>query len=352
MTRLQRPTHGPVDPSDRPARPRLDGATLAITGLGGFIGQRLGQLAQARGATVVGLESDGRAAARARQAGLDATVGSILDPAALRATVGCADLVVHTAALVREGGTLSEARQVNVQGALAVAAAARSAQLVVHLSSVMVYGFAFPDGVTEAGPLRGDDNAYCQTKIEAEAALAARCRAPLAIVRPGDVYGPGSVPWVLRPLAMARAAPLLAPSHTAVFNHVHVDNLCEALLRLGARRLAGVTLNVTDGGGVSFAGWLDRLARWQGRRAYVVPPAVMRAGLQLASRAAAAVGRPAPLDPAVVGFLQRPGRYATQRALDLLGDYRDVPFDDGVAATYAWCLAKGLCHHPDPGPLP
>ena len=32
----------------------------------------------------------------------------------------------------------------------------------------MVYGFHYPENVAEDGPLRGEGNPYCETKIESE----------------------------------------------------------------------------------------------------------------------------------------------------------------------------------------
>ena len=155
----------------------LAGSRLFITGIGGFIGRRLAERALERGMAVAGLELSEQAARAAREAlGSDAEVrvGDVHDADLLADAMACARVVVHTAAIVREDGDMEEFRRVNVRGPVAVARAATAAGVgvFVHLSSIMVHGFEFPDDVAEDGPLRGENNAYCQTKIESEAALA------------------------------------------------------------------------------------------------------------------------------------------------------------------------------------
>jgi nucleoside-diphosphate-sugar epimerase len=104
-----------------------------------------------------------------------------------------------------------------VDGSEQVALAARSqgASRFVHLSSVMVYGFNYPRLVSEEGPLRGENNPYCGTKIEGERVVQRHHQAgtfEVTVIRPGDVYGPGSVPWVIRPFELMRAGIFVLPS--------------------------------------------------------------------------------------------------------------------------------------------
>ena len=72
--------------------------------------------------------------------------------------------------MVGEGGDIAHYRRINVGGTHCALEAARAAgaRRLVHLSSVMVYGFQFPRLVDETGPMRGEGNAYCQTKIESD----------------------------------------------------------------------------------------------------------------------------------------------------------------------------------------
>src|SRR5206468_3894419 len=102
----------------------------------------------------------------------------------------------------------------------------------VHLSSVMVYGFSYLPDVDESGPMRGEGNPYCETKIESERAVLSLDSRDfgVAVIRPGDVYGPGSVPWIARPLAMMQKGRFFLPDGgRGVINPVYVDNLVDGI---------------------------------------------------------------------------------------------------------------------------
>ncbi len=94
---------------------------------------------------------------------------------------------------------MAEQLRVNVRGTLLRArrrAAARR-RAVVHVSSVATWGYDFPhDLASEDAPARVCGAPYVDTKTASQE-LALRRGA--AVVRPGDVYGPGSVPWTVRP---------------------------------------------------------------------------------------------------------------------------------------------------------
>ncbi|MGH7438015.1 MAG: NAD-dependent epimerase/dehydratase family protein, partial [Polyangiaceae bacterium] len=206
---------------------QLDGATLSVTGVGGFIGRRLAERALSRGMKVRGLDQSESAARELH--GVDVVVGDVCDPAAARAACAGADVVVHTAAVVREDGLRELYQRVNVGGTGQMVAAAREAgaRRFVQLSSVMVYGYRFPPGVTEDGPLRGEGNPYCETKIESER-VAEASREPgrfeITIIRPGDVYGPRSVPWVVRPYLLMKSGLFMLPDGgKGIINQVYVD---------------------------------------------------------------------------------------------------------------------------------
>jgi nucleoside-diphosphate-sugar epimerase len=111
-----------------------------------------------------------------RDAGADIIVCSIADRTRLEHAFQGVSTVVHAAAIVAEGGNMKLFRyhfppktnktlinkplnpksHVNVEGTLCAAEAARSAgaSTFILFSSVMVYGFDFPDGATEDAPKR------------------------------------------------------------------------------------------------------------------------------------------------------------------------------------------------------
>ena len=322
--------------------------TLAITGVGGFIGLRMAERAQAVGMRVRGLDVSPDAVARAARAGVDARLGDTCDPDAAHALCEGADVVLHTAAIVRESGSWAEFRRVNVEGTHSVALAARDAGVrrFVHLSSVMVYGFHYADGVAEDGPLRGDGNPYCQTKIESERAvlaLHAPGRFEVIVIRPGDVYGPGSIPWVVRPIELiGRGLMILPDGGRGAKNHVYVDNLVDAILLALERDATGEAFNVTDGVSTSFKEYLEHFVRMRGRgRIRTAPAPVLRVLFTVVGALSHAVGKEPPATPEALRFLTRPGTYSIAKARRVLGYEPRVSIDEGMRRVEAWLRREG-----------
>ncbi|MCB1168654.1 MAG: NAD-dependent epimerase/dehydratase family protein, partial [Leptospiraceae bacterium] len=173
-------------------------------------------------------------------------------PEILEESLHQCDAIVHTAAPVKEKGPLEDFRAINVVSTLALArkAADCGVRRWTQLSSVMVYGFHYPPDVGEEGPLRGDGNPYCITKIESEHALLGLSGSQgmdVVILRPGDVYGPGSVPWVVRPLEMMKKKQfLLLDGGRYAINHTHVSHIVQAV-ELSLKTRGGQIFNITDG---------------------------------------------------------------------------------------------------------
>ncbi len=327
----------------------LQGKTLVITGIGGFIGLRAAELARARGMKVRGLDLSPQAAAKAREAGIETVTGSTTDEkAALEACRG-GDIVLHTAAIVKEDGSMEEFRRVNVGGTVTMAKAAREAgaKVFVHLSSVMVYGFTYPRNVTELGPRRGENNPYCQTKIESEDAVLALNRPPgfgVIVIRPGDVYGPGSVPWVSRPVSLMKQRRFaLIGGGRGTMNHVYVDNLIEGIFLAVEREMYGETFNLTDGAETTFRDYFTRLAKAAGQPAPAsVPEFIVRPVARAAARIEKWMGREPRLSEDAVGFVTRPYPYSIEKARRLLGYSPKVGLDEGLERTARWLRESGL----------
>ena len=327
--------------------------TVAVTGVSGFIGDAVARRYADAGATVRGL--DRRRPDPADPLTPDAdprveyVVGDVTRPADLRRLVEGADIVVHTAAIVAESGDWRDFDRVNAQAPrwVALAASEAGARSFVHLSSVMVHGFDFPDGVAEDGPLDHAANPYCATKIRAEHLLRGIDRPGefnVHIVRPGDVYGPYSTPWIVRPVQHMREGTFLYVSPSAI-NHVYIDNLVDAIetvVTAGAP-LSGVPVTATDGMATpsrEFYGYYADLIGmrfaptvpgWLAEPAVGALVAVLPRGLR----------RRLDLDRESIRYLRRHGTYDTSR-LRALGWSPKVALDEGRERTAAWLRQVGL----------
>jgi len=327
----------------------LTGKHIAITGIGGFIGLRMLERARERGMRVSGLDLDANAARKASLLGAEVVVGDICDPAAVARAVEGADIVFHTAAIVAEDGDWSLYRRVNVEGTRTVMEAARSAGVTrfVHLSSVMVYGFRYPRFVSEEGPFRGEGNPYCQTKLESDL-LALSLHDPahfqVTVIRPGDVYGPGCLSWVVRPVElMRRGIFALADGGRGVMNHVHVDNLIDAVFLALERDVSGRAFNVTDGAETSFAEFFGHFSRMLGAKTLrSVPGALLLPAFSMLHAGFKAVGVTPPVSPAAVRFVQRKEPYGIDRARHELGYVPRVSLERGMQELEVWLRSESL----------
>jgi nucleoside-diphosphate-sugar epimerase len=281
----------------------------------------------------------------------DVVAGDTTEPSGWEThLLGC-DVVLHTAAVVSNAVDAAVQWRVNVLGTRRVLAAAARAGVgrVVHLSSVRAYGdLGFPDGVEEDWPLRPDGHAYVDTKVAAEAvAFQAHAAGEVAVtvVRPGDVYGPGSRPWTLIPVEETRKGRLILPAGgRGVFSPVYVDDLVEGIARAATHPAAsGQAFNLPGPTTVTCAEFFGHYARMLGMRPQrTVPTAVAVALASAAGSWERARGRPSELNPETVRYLTRTGGYSRAKAAELLDWTPEISLDEGMRRTETWLRAEGL----------
>ena len=311
--------------------------TIAITGIGGYIGLRMAQRAKALGWRVRGLDVSPAAAQRAREQGAEVFVGDINDAALLSQCFAGADIVFHTAAIVEEDGARELYERVNVEGTRSVcrAAQAQGVRQLVQLSSVMVYGFDYPEGVSEEGPFRDDGNIYNETKLRSER-VALEFHRPGAfdviVIRPGDVYGAGSLPWVLRPLQLLRQRLFTLPDGgRGVINHVHVDNLLDGVFLALEKNAGGECFTISDGIATPCSEFFGHHARMLGRNGVpTAPGGLLIALVGLLAGLYRLVGRKPPASAAGIHFLRRRGAYSIDKARRVLGYVPRITLEAGM----------------------
>jgi nucleoside-diphosphate-sugar epimerase len=295
---------------------------VLVTGAHGFIGR----------AAVAAIRATGRPVR-----GIDLADGDISRPGRWQQAFAGVDVVVHTAALVGMPAPPQPVRywQVNTLGTHHVVQAAREAEVrrVVVLSSVVTFGWHFPDGVDETYPVQGTGTPYVDTKIAAEqVALAAHARGDVevVVVRPADVVGPGSI-WVTQALALLRTHRFAVPT-TGVFSPVHVDDVVRGLLAAAdSTAAAGQVITLSGGVGVPAGDFFDRVAALQGRTVPRLPTAVLLAAAAAQGRVAGLAGRRVQLSPDAVRYVGlRRGTYSIDRAAHLLGWRPQVSLEQGM----------------------
>lgn len=324
---------------------RLEGRTVAVTGAAGFIGHAVGRQLVAEGASVIGIDAAPDTVERITSERIEARVADVTDAAAMRSALKGAELIVHTAARVTDSGTMDEHIAVNVGGTVNVldaAAALGGVKRVVHLSSVVVYGFDDPSVQGESAHLRTCGVPYIDTKSASDR-LARRRGA--SVVRPGDVYGPGSVPWTIRPLGLAQAGTLAVPGRgDGRMLAIYIDDLVAAVtaaLRLGEPGAAYAAWN--DSESITFEEYFLHFSRMTGTRP---PRRLPRSVIDATGRGAEiwaglTGGTPAMTRHSRV-LIDRRGSVSTRRLREELGWEPRTGIDEGIALTEKWLRESGL----------
>jgi nucleoside-diphosphate-sugar epimerase len=315
----------------------LKNKTLLITGIGNFISLRVAEMAIERGMKVRGLDSSSEQAKNAEKLGVSVFIGDTNDEIALTKACDGADIVFHAASLNEPGGSIDIFRRVNVSGTVKTATVAKKAgvKAFVHLSSVLVYGFRYPDNIAENGPLRDENNPFCQTKIESENEVL-KFNNPndfgVILIRAGDVYGPDADAWVIRPLEMMRKKKFaFINGGRGICNHVYVDNLVDGIFLAMEKETYGEAFNITDGCQTTWKEYYTRLAEISGYSQPIIslPAMVAKAVIQQQ-------GKNAEMPPESIDFITRNHTYSIEKARNILGYEPRISLDEGMAQTAKW----------------
>src|SRR3954451_5255906 len=220
----------------------------AISGGAGFLGLHLARGLVAAGHAVRTLDL-----ARLDDPDLERDVDEIRADvrdaeAAARLTDG-AEVVVHAAAALPIRGSGSEIASVNVDGTRTILEAARRAGAVRAnvISSPAASGVPTIRPIMEVAQLRGG-GAYGRSKIEAEGVARSfgRDGPEVVIVRPKTFVGPerlGVFEILFNWIREGRRIPILGDGSNR-YQLLDVDDLVDAVVRTGAKPVAGETFNI------------------------------------------------------------------------------------------------------------
>lgn len=322
-------------------------ARVFVTGANGFVGRAVQARYRALGAEVCGMDLRD-------DPEWNVVAGDIGEegPARWKEHAAGCDLLVHTAAVVSNVAPPEVYRRVSVAGVRRAldAAVAGGAQRFVHVSSVGAYGWHRPPDADEKTPITVlSGNAYQDAKAAGEhPALAAHASGEIActIVRPADIYGPGSRPWVLIPLEMMRKGLFMLPAHgRGLFSPVYIDDLVEGIvLAAGLAAGAGQIFNLLGVAPVPATEFFSYHARWAGKsgppRSFSTETAIRIA--RVVATLSRLAGRPSEASPQTMLMLSKQHAISGEKARRLLGYEARVDLAEGMRRTEEWLRKQGL----------
>jgi farnesol dehydrogenase len=326
---------------------------VLITGGTGFLGRRIvSDLARRHEVRLLVRPN----ASRERfPEGVEFAQGDVTDRASLlRAAAGC-DAVVHAAALVKILAPPDEFDRINVGGIENVLRAAEEAGTVgkvVYVSSFIALGPTEngPGGMLDESAEVGERewiNDYERTKAQADrrARRAIAEGAPVNVVYPGVIYGPGEMTEgniVVRHILdlIQRKLPGLIGSPERRWSYVFVDDVARGVglvLEKGAPGgryvLGGENVRLGD-----FYALVERLTGVPVPRRRIPDGIAKAAGALQKGWAGLTAGTPK-LTPDLVEIYRHDWAYRSDRAERELG-YAARPLEQGLRETLSW-LAEG-----------
>lgn len=315
-----------------------------ITGANGFIGRKLYERYQGLGCEVRGMDL------RADKSRC-VVAGDLTKPEEWKDhAVGC-DLFINTAALVSLAGEWEDYIAVSLGGVRNAldAAIAGGAKRFVHYSSIASMGWNYETGADERAPVViGEDYRYGVAKGASEhTVLAAHAAGEIdcTIIRPGDVYGPGSRPWLLEPLKLARSGKLILPNQgKGIFTPVYIDDLVNGtVLAAGLVNGIGRIFILWGNEEITCREFFSNHWRWAGNKGR--PPSMPLAAALKLTRGIWWVNRLLKrhdeTTPDIMLMFSRKGGYSIENARKHLGWEPQIKLSEGINRSEEWLREVG-----------
>ena len=244
---------------------------ILITGAAGFIGSHLAKALTEQRHSVRGLlmpREDGDAL---EALGVDIRRGDLTRPDSLSGVTEDVDIVYHLAARTLDWGTRKQFEAIMVDGTRNLLEESRGqVARFVYCSSIAALGLGKPlAGLDEDAPRRVSGIPYCDTKIRSEDLVKEFCSQhgiAYTIIRPANVFGPGSV-WVREVLDAFKRGPFpLINKGRAPGAFVYIDNLVDGMILAGLSEAAvGRTYHFRDDYPITWEEYLKTLGGWIGK---------------------------------------------------------------------------------------
>lgn len=240
---------------------------VLVTGATGFIGSRVVCKLLNDGITVKALVLPNEETPPDWTGRVEIVRGSISDPLAVKKAVDGAGTIIHLAAVVSDWGDEKKYWEFTVEGSrLVFDQAVKTSARVVLVSSIVVYGEKiYRQPCSEETGYGKAFGPYSRTK-QAQEKLGwdyyTTRGMRLTVVRPANVYGPRSGPWLHDVINVLRSgSPGLISGGNMNAGLAYVDNVADIIIRAGSANSAiGRAYNAGDGLDVTWKAYFTDIA--------------------------------------------------------------------------------------------
>jgi len=245
-----------------------------VTGVGGFIGFHLAQELIERKYRVRGLFMPLESAGYLEKMGAEIVRGDITKPETINGITKDIDVVYHLATRTLDWGTRKQFEEIMVGGTRNLLEESKgNIKRFVYFSSIAALGLGRDlVGLNEDAERKKCGIPYCDTKIIAEDLVKHFCRSnkmDYTIIRPANVFGPGSV-WVREILDAFQRGPLpLVGGGKAPGAFVYIKNLVDGTILAGeSANAVGKIYHFRDDYPITWKEYLNTLGGWIGKKPF------------------------------------------------------------------------------------
>jgi len=302
-----------------------------VTGAAGFIGSALVNTLAEKGYVVKAVTHSSKPKHRIKN--VEYVKGDITDIDSLKPLVKDVEVVFHCAAHVKDYGPKKPFYDINVGG---------TKNLVEVCKNGDVKRFIFLSHIRYESNKRY--GLYSKTKKIAENVLLDEYKnnkLPIVIIRPGNVYGPGSTIWVLRNIESIKKNRITLVNHgNGIFLHTYIDNLIDALLlAMEKPEAVGKDINVTDGDyTVTYGKYFNDLAELIGEKP--ITKNLSKTSAMIIAKIMIFLNKVLKIKPWVtptaVNILTNEQKISIEKAKEILGYRPKIDYEQGMKNIQEW----------------
>lgn len=322
-----------------------------VTGATGFTGGHLARTLRDRGYAVRALvrKADNPLAQALAKDGIELVEGDAADADAIDRAASGMTHIFHIAAVYRTANHPdSYYHAVNRDSVTHVLAAAEKHRIarVVQCSTCGVHGDVVENPATEETPFNPGD-IYQHSKLAGEeVARAAMAKgAPVSVVRPTGIYGPGDTRFLKLFKTIQNRTFRMFGSGEIDYHMTYIDDMVQGIILAGEHEAAiGEVFLI----GSDDYGSLNNMVRLIAETLDVpsprgrLPMAPLLAAATICEFACKPFGIDPPLHRRRCEFFIKERAFSNDKAKRLLGFEPQVPLAEGLARTAAWYRAEGL----------